>query len=184
VSPAQISGSQNWFVQTPGKLARYDLGVGSPAPNGYGPLEILDPAAGTNYGNVVDINGNVLKTNQCGVYRNLAYALYDQDSTPQPVYGGYTANESFSNFSGVGSSPSAVSATVPLNHLVFGDNSYIGYTEPTCLGSNDNQSFNQNFTVTVGSAPNQTTYNMTLTNSFSRGRFSGTYKDDITITKP
>jgi len=182
VSPAQTSSSQNWFVQVPGDIQRYDLGTGSPAPNGYGPLVILDPAAGTNYGNVVNINGQVLKPNQCGVYRNLAYALYDQDSPAQLIYGGYTANESFSNFSGIAPAPSAVSTTLPLNSLVFGDNSYIGSTAPTCLGANDNQSFNQSFTVTVGSGASQKTYSVTLTNAVSRGKFSGTYADNITIT--
>jgi hypothetical protein len=185
VSPAQTSSSQNWFVQIPGDIQRYD--IGAPAPNGYGPLIILDPAAGTNYGNVVDINNNVLFTNQCGAYRNLAYAMYDQDSPAQLVYGGYSVTETFSGVAGCcqTAGPKSHPATVPPNsgHLVFGDIQYLGYAAPTCLGPNDNQSFTQNFTITVGTAPNQATYNVPLTNSATLGRSSGTYEVNVTITK-
>lgn len=176
VVPNQVSGSQNWFVQIPGRLARSTVND----PPGYGPLQILDPAAGTSYGPVLDINGQVLLSNQCGTYRNLAYAVYDQDSPEQLIYGGYTLNEAFTPKTGCCSQPTAHPAVVPLNYVYAGDNIYIGHNAPTCLGSNDNQSFSQSFSVKMGS----TSYPVTLTNSITRGRFSGNYEVNVTITAP
>jgi hypothetical protein len=170
VTPNETSGPQDWFVQTPGVLKRYSV---TGATDGYGPLVVLDP----NYGNVVDLNGKILATNQCGAYRNLAYALYDQDQSPQEIYGGYSITETFTNFSGYGTPPANLTKTIPLNYLVIADNIYLGKTAPNCLGNNDNQTFNQGFYVTIGT----TNYPLTFANTISRGRFSGTYKVDVTI---
>lgn len=93
-----------------------------------------------------------------------------------------TYRSNFSNFSTTNSAlkvPVARSADIAAGALV-GDYQYIGFTYPTCLGSNDNASYTQTFTVTVGT----NVFPLTTVVSISDGNFSGTAKDDVTITTP
>jgi hypothetical protein len=57
---------------------------------------------------------------------------------------------------------------------------FIGKTLPGCLGLNDNESFDQSFVVTISGRQ----YPLTTVNHISRGRFSGAYKVDVSITTP
>ncbi len=168
----QTSNSVNFFVQVPQKLVRTDYpGI----PGGYGPLVVI-----TN-GNVVNAAGNILLTNQCGMYRNLVYTLKDQQSPAQDIDGTYTLVEMFSNYSSTfgGTVPPSVSLNVTPGGLLV-DIQYIGKPAPSCPGSNDHEAFNQSLSVTIGTS----TYPLTTVNHIERGNYSGTPRVDVTITTP
>jgi hypothetical protein len=132
-------------------------------------------------GNVTLADGTVVLSNQCGVFRNIVYSLQDQDSPAQDIDGTYTLVESFSNYS------STYGGTIPTTKNdamtpggTLSDIQYIGKTLPSCPGTNANESFDQSLSVHIGSS----IYPLTMVNHISRGYFSGTAKDDITITTP
>jgi hypothetical protein len=85
----------------------------------------------------------------------------------------------FSNFSGDLSHPKAISANIPAGSDLL-DTQYNGFTYPSCLGTNDNLSFTQTFTVTV----NGKQFPLSTVVSIGYGRFSGTYEDNVNITTP
>lgn len=149
---------------------------GSCAPNGVGPLQVLNDQP------VVDCGNNTHETNWDGVNRNLMYQLLDGTGTP--FVGAYTLTESFSNFqktptnSGL-PAPTARQANVAAYGLA-GDYQYTGYKYPTYIGSNENISYTQSFTVTVSG----TVYPLTTIVSMSLGNFNGTPEDNVTITTP
>lgn len=68
---------------------------------------------------------------------------------------------------------------IPANGYVT-DAQFVGFTYPTCLGSNDHHSYTQNFSVTVGGV----NYNLSTTVSISNGNFNGTPQDNVNITTP
>jgi hypothetical protein len=141
------------------------------APNGIGPEITV-----TN-GDVLDTAGNVKLSNQCGVYRNMAYELVDQQD--KPIVVAFNITETFADYSGVDSVPGTLSQSISAGNIV-GDTQYMGRTAPTCLGTNDNESFTQHFMVTLGGK----NHNLTTVVSILRGRFSGTYMCDVAITTP
>lgn len=62
--------SGNFFVQIPSRIVPHD--IPGRTTNGKGPVVVV------NNGDIVDLSGNVLASNQCGVYQNVAYVLVDQ----------------------------------------------------------------------------------------------------------
>ena len=121
-------------------------------------------------------------TNQCGAYRNLVYELLDQNGTAISV--GYSITENFSNYShstsySSGTIPASDTKPISANGLVQ-DTMYFGKPLPNCPGSDDNESFDQSFVVTINAKP----YTLSTVNHVSRGNFSGTYRVDVTIATP
>lgn len=168
-STNQLIIGGNFFVQIPGRLGRFNY-PGAPA--GYGPLTLT---SSTN-NEVRDVVGTTLLTNQCGVYRNLVYELKDQQGQPLAIPFDFT--ETFSNYSGVDTLPEDVPG-----HSSAGlvqDTQYFGKPLPNCLGSNDNESFDQRFIVTVAGIQ----YSLSTVVHISRGRFAGDWKVDVTTTTP
>jgi IPT/TIG domain len=170
VSPARTSSSVNFYVQVPKKLVRLDY---PGAPGGVGPLVVI-----TN-GNVVDLSGHTIATGQCGVYRNYAFQLVDQETSPQPISGTYTITAHFTNYQGPGSTPSDNSQQITPGAAIA-DLQYFGNTAPSCPGSNDNESFDMFNFVNVGTSR----YDLTTVIHISKGYFSGTPEVNSTITTP
>jgi hypothetical protein len=178
-SPQYGGGGASATLQVlgPKKLVRFDYTAYSPgAPNGYGPLILT---ADTN-NEVRNVKNEVKQTNQCGVYRNLVYELTDVNGTA--ITPAYSITEKFSNYQHSssytsGTTPSDFMTSISANGLVQ-DTMYLGKTLPSCLGPDDNESFDQSFVVTL----NGTQYTLTTVNHVSRGRFAGVYKVDVTIT--
>ena len=122
-------------------------------------------------------------TGACGVYRILGYSVVDQETPPSVIQGpsGVTVTESFSNFTGSQPAPSTSTKTTDLVNAPYADlfdTVALFHAYPTCLATNENQSFTQAFSLTYGGK----TFPLTLTNSISRGNVGGTLRDDVTIT--
>ena len=167
------SNSKNFFDQIPKTQVR-DASYGT---GGLGALTTI-----TN-GNVVDIYGNVLLSGECGVYRNIGYQLVDQESPAQPIQGDYTLVEIFSNYSTTVSGltqPPNQSNPIVYAQTMLGDTQFFGTRAPSCPGSNDHESFNQAFTVQIGSS----SYPLSMVNSIARGNYSGTPTVNVTIITP
>ncbi len=197
-SGGQTSAPNNsFFVQIPTTLVRTtypsQANGGPPnapgVPNGYGPLMTPDGTAAN--GQVVNAFGVVISTspNQCGVYRNLSYSIVDQQTPAQVIQGlkGVSVTETFSGFSGAGTVPDPLTEAFDLANCPGGtqgcfadvvDNIYMGHSG-TCLGTNENQSFTQAFSVKIG----QNNFPLTIQNSVARGNFQGTLKADVIIAK-
>lgn len=176
-SRGEETASQPMAVFAPTKLVRIDYTTQNPgAPDGYGPLVL---AADTN-NEVRDVKNVALLTNRCGPYRNLVYELEDQKGEPVTI--AYSITENFSNYTSTNTAlttPGSDTKNISANGLV-NDTMFLGKTLPNCLGSNDHESFDQSFVVTINGTP----YSLSTVNHISRGRFSGTYKVDVTITTP
>jgi hypothetical protein len=170
----QPSSPANFYVQIPQTMIR-DSSYGT---NGLGSLVTI-----TN-GNVVDIYGNTLLSNECGVYRNIGYLLEDQESPAQMIQGNYTLFEHFTNYT-----TSVIGLTVPpdVNNPIayaqtrLGDTQFFGTRAPTCPGSNDHEGFDQNLTVVLDSSHS---YLLSIVNHIDRGYYSGTATANVTITHP
>jgi hypothetical protein len=178
-APVDNTSSASCDVVAPAKLVRFNYTAQSPgAPDGYGPLLLT---ANTN-NEVRNVKNEAIKTNQCGAYRNLVYELVDQNG--DSITFAYSITENFSNYAhstsySSGTTPPSDTKNISANGIV-GDTMYLGKTLPDCLGQDDNESFDQSFVVKI----NGTSYNLSTVNHVSRGRFSGTYKVDVTITTP
>jgi hypothetical protein len=109
----------------------------------------------------------------------MAYELVDQQNPAQPITVAYQITETFADYSGVDTVPASATFSISAGNIV-GDTQYMGRNAPTCLGLNDNESFTQHFSVTL----NGHNYNLTTVVSILRGRFSGTYMCDVSITTP
>jgi hypothetical protein len=159
-----------FFVQIPKSFVRFN----SPAtPGGFGPVVTL-----TN-GNVVDLAGNVLLTNQCGVYENFLFELVDQQGSPI-TNGIVTVTEVFSNISNPpGPTPSVntLNLNIPQGEQ---DTQSFSHTAPTCLATNENQSFDMTWTVQVGSQ----SFPLSTIVHISKGNFNGTLNVTSSITAP
>lgn len=153
--------------QVPSSLVRYDYPPG--APGGIGPLQVI-----VN-GNVVDLAFVVLMSNQCGVYRNYAFDLTDQDRAS--ISGTYTFTEHFANYSGPVGTPATKSFSITPNSFLP-DTQFFGHPAPTCLALNEYETFDQMFYVTTGGQQ----YDLSTTINISRGNFNGTLAVDETIT--
>jgi hypothetical protein len=121
-------------------------------------------------------------SNACGVYRNLGYSVVDQE-TPAVVIQGpsdVAIGETFSGFTGTGSAPSPLTLTIDLVNSPQADlldTTSLAHKYPTCLATNENQSFTQAFSLTYGGK----TFPLSLTNSISMGSFDGSLADNVTI---
>ena len=132
---------------------------------------------------MIDTYGNILATNECGVYRNIGYLLQDQQSPSHTIQGDYTLHEHFFNYT-----TDVPGLTVPPdvdNPIVFaqvrlGDTQFFGKRSPSCPGSNDHEQFDQSLSVVIGS----TSYPLTMVNTIQRGYYSGTARVKVTITTP
>jgi hypothetical protein len=170
----QTSNSVNFFVQIPSKLVRFSY---PGTTNGYGPLVLT---SSTN-NDVLDLEGNILLPNQCGVYRNLAYQIVDQEGQPIVQEGQsitVAVTETFSNYSGVSTLPGDITRNTSTG--LVQDTQYFGKTLPNCLGLNDNETMDQGFKVKIGN----TSFPLSTVVHLVRGRFSGIYKIDVTTTTP
>jgi hypothetical protein len=166
-SSGQTSSSVNFYVQIPTSLHRTTY-------------ESLQTPVNQS---VLDAFGDVLRTGQCGVYRNITYSLQDQETPAQGITGTWTLVESFSNYS-----TTVSRLTVPsTQNISFGptgipaDTQYFGKTYPACPGSNDHEEFDQSFNVTLSPS---VTYALTTVNDITRGYYSGTATVDVTIITP
>jgi hypothetical protein len=169
----QTSASVNFYVQIPSKVVFFD--DPQRAPNGIGPLVVLSD------GDVKDLDGNVLLTHQCGVYRNLEYQLVDQDNPPKGINDAFTLTESFTDYVGPAGTPGNLSKNISEgNSGVFGDTQYFGKTAPSCLGTDDHETMKQHISAKVGNK----TFSISTVVSISRGRFAGTNKVDVSISTP
>jgi len=122
----------------------------------------------------------VVKTNFCGVYRNLTYDLVDKNG--QTVNQTYQITESFSNFSSTipgDSVPSPKTSTVLAGYYAT-DIQLVGFTGGLCLASNDHDSMTQKFSVTIGGR----SFPLTTVVTINRGNFSGTAEVNAVITTP
>jgi hypothetical protein len=170
-SQTTVSASDSLLAQVPSKLVYADFPPR--APNGIGPVITITD------GDVVDTAGNIILSNRCGVYRDLAYQLVDQQTAPQPIVVAYHIDETFTDYSGSGQVPTPFNADISAGGLV-GDLQYFGTPAPNCPGPNDHDVFKQHFSVTI----NGQNYNLSTVVSISRGMFSGTYRCDVSITTP
>jgi hypothetical protein len=124
-------------------------------------------------GTVVDYFGNILRTGYCGVYQNNAADLLDQKGAKIVTTTNFTLTESFSNYTSTygGTNLPTQSSTQNTSIQRLADTQAFGGSYPNnCPGPNDNESYDQSFTVTMG----QTTYTLTTVRHISRGSFNGT----------
>jgi hypothetical protein len=167
----QSSASKNFFVQIPTRLIRENF---QGATNGIGPLVVI-----TN-GDVKDLSGNILLSNRCGVYRNIAYRLVDQSNPPNPIIiDSYLLTESFDTYSSTipgATAPSDLARNVS-GLSIANDTLYIGNPAPNCLGSDHHEAMNQHFTVRIGNKD----YVLTTVVRIERGNYSGTAKVDTSF---
>jgi hypothetical protein len=138
-----------------------------------------------NNGNVLDFYGNIVETNECGIYRDVQYNLVDQQGG-NIIGGDFDLTESFANYS-----TSNPNTTIPPSQtflqntsiqLLADTQAYVS-PSPSCPGSNDHEGFDQSFVITV---PSQSTsqYPLSTIVHIDRGGYSGTGKVDITIKTP
>jgi len=165
----------SFYVQVPTTLIR-DSDYGS---GGLGPVNVITD------GSVINIYGDTIKTNQCGVYENIGYLLVDQHTPPlaEAIYGNYDLHEHFSNYSSTvqnQTAPNDVDNPIVLAQTILGDTQYYGKNAPSCPGSNDNETFDQSLSVIIGTS----TYPLTIVNHIQRGFYSGTGNVTVTITNP
>lgn len=168
----QTSSGATFYVQIPTKMVR-DTTYGE---NGLGSLIVIGPS-----GTVFDRWGQVVVTNRCGVYRNIGYLLLDQADAV--IQGDYIIREKFSNYSTTVPGlevPPQRDNSIPSYQLNLGDTQGFLTIGPACPGANDNESFDQEHTIVIGSK----SYPLTLRNRISRGFFNGTARVDVTIITP
>jgi hypothetical protein len=174
-SGGESSPSANFYVQIPETQVR-DSGYGS---SGLGSLVTI-----TN-GNVVDIYGNTLLSGECGVYRDIAYFLDDQETPAQTIQGNYTLVENFTNYSTDVSgltAPTTQDNPIVYAQTMLGDTQFFGTKASSgCPGANDHESFDQGFTVQIDSSHS---YGLSMVNSISRGYYSGAATVNVTVITP
>jgi len=163
----QTSAAKTFYVQVPSKLSISSTGS---------LITITD-------GNVVDYYDNILRTHRCGVYRNVVSALRDQQGGT--ILGGdFTLTESFSNYSTTlipnPGAPPTQSFDENTSIQVLADTQFFGFVAPGCPASNDHEAFDQSFGITIGS----TSFPLSTVYHIERGKYSGTYKVDVTVKTP
>jgi IPT/TIG domain len=149
------SNSMNFYVQIPSKLIPADY---PGAPNGVGPLQT--PVNG----DVRDLRGTLIATGTCGVYRNYAYYLVDQEQQPQRILEAFTINETFTDYHGPFQQPSAPAGNIAAGSVVP-DIQVLVFSYPRCLQAGEIESFTQGFYVTIG----QRNFPLSTTNFVARG---------------
>jgi len=171
----QSSTPGNFFNQVPTHLGYID--EPNTPNNGHSPI-----TSGTSIA-IINVSGTTLASGVCGGYQWITYGLGDQNGN-QIKNGTVTFNESFSNISPSPDpfgSPSPGSPSSPnLATQVLGDTYAIYNTSPpACPPANKNDSFNQQWTATVGNV----VYSLTTVISISRstnGQGLPTFTSSIT----
>jgi hypothetical protein len=152
INSGSPSNSVNFYVQIPTHVARVSapgVAPAGPVTNGVGPL-----VTSTNMA-VQYPNGGQYQsyTSVCGGYQWYAYDVEDQQSNPI-TDGTMTITESFSDISPSPdplTSPTGSSVTVSApNNLIIGDISANFNNAPSCPPASVGDSYNQQFTATVG----------------------------------
>ena len=159
------SATQTVYIQVPSRLS---------APS-------FQPVTPVTNGNVVDYFGNVVRTGYCGVYQNNASDLYDQMGAKMNTTANFTLTESFSGYTSTfgGTNLPTQSSQQNTSTQRLADTQGIGGSYPNnCLGANDNEAFDQHFSVSVG----QNNYPLTTVRHISRGSFNGTRNVTVTTT--
>ncbi len=136
-------------------------------------------------GTVYDYFGQTARTGYCGVYRNLASDLLDQEYPPKKIItqSNFTLTEYFSNYTSSygGTIPPTQTFTQNTSIQQLADTQSLGGPYPSqCPGPNDNESFDMTFKVTIGGKD----YPLTTVRHVSKGNFNGTPKVDVTTTTP
>ncbi|MGH9357479.1 MAG: hypothetical protein ACRD10_15240, partial [Terriglobia bacterium] len=166
-------GSDTVTVQVPSRLVRYSTAC---APNGFGTLQTPTD------GNFVDCLGNIKASGACGVGKSFSYQLVDQYG--KTFQAAYTIYEFFSTYSSTTPNlkgpPGQTSASAGAGGPPVYDIQAVWYNYPSCLGSNDHQSYDQTFSVYVNGQP----YSLSTVVAISDGRFSGTLEVNSSITTP
>jgi hypothetical protein len=152
------------------------------APGGLGPVTILNPGNVYRLDEQGNFPGQLVASNFCGVYENFAYQITDQAPKDQPIVNGViTGNESFTDvtFGQVQGNPFTQDLST---RNWFPDIMAYGYIATpagvACPGIDEHQTFNQHWSVTVGSVA----YPLTTVIHIERGNFAGAPNVTSTIT--
>ncbi|HWZ45802.1 MAG TPA: hypothetical protein VNW97_20175 [Candidatus Saccharimonadales bacterium] len=173
-----IVSKQDFFVQIPTSLKGAQLQNSDPnlATDSSGAAPLQTPTDGP----VITLSGVPLTpdSHRCGVYRNYAFQLMDQDSPPQPINDSYHAAENLSGWT-----PACIQANadqcpsleqIDSNEAgIISDTHSITHSAGVCLALNENRSVQQSFTVTTGN----NSYNLKTTCAISLGNFAGTLNE-------
>ena len=133
---------------------------------------------------MVDLSNDTLLTGQCGVYRNYAFSLVEADGTFIEGSGStdFTFTELFGNCSSnpPGHAPPSTKTSSQTLGYYQSDIQYIGHPYPTCLGSNEHESFDITYSAAIGGKA----FPLSTVNHIDRGYFNGTATVNSTITTP
>jgi IPT/TIG domain len=163
------SNGKNFFVQVPTHIVPFNHAL---APGGIGPLKapVNQP--------IETLTGVPVGLPVCGVYRHYLFFLTDQ-ANQEIVNRPFTVGEIFTNYSGSFSTPTFTPFVIGPGQVI-GDIHFRGFAGSDCLHTNQNEQFDQQFTVTFGGH----TYTPVTRIHISRGNFNGELKVDRTITTP
>ncbi|MCP9495952.1 MAG: IPT/TIG domain-containing protein [Pyrinomonadaceae bacterium MAG19_C2-C3] len=173
----KTSNSKNFFVQIPSKLVRFNVPAvpnGLPgAPNGVGPLQTPVNAVAK------DLSGRDLLNGQrvCGVYRNYAFVLVDQEG--QRILQPFRIEENFSCFECPNGVPTFEPSDIPASGVIS-DTQLRARPGSNCLPDGDRERFLQGFTVVIGSKR----FEPSTIVSIERGNFDGGLRVDSEIIAP
>jgi Bacterial Ig-like domain (group 2) len=160
---SRTSNASNFFVQIPTSLVFHE--IPGRTTNGKGPVVV-------DNGNIVDLSGNVLATNQCGVYQNVSYVLVDQEG--QRIFQPFRLIEEFAN----NAAPKRTTDH-PANTIITDIHSR-SRTAPSCLLFDEHDSLVQGFDVVTGGR----TFSLTTLVSIAVGDFTGTRNVVVEIIRP
>jgi hypothetical protein len=166
------SNGITFFVQIPTKLVFANV---PGAPNGVGPLFFPVNEVVRSLNGVILFNG----VRVCGVYRHYAFYLMDQDQPAQRILQAFTIGETFSEYHGPGSTPTAFTAPIPAN-LHVPDIQILAFPHPRCLGPRDREDFLVGYFVRIGA----TDFPLTTKFFVNRGNIDGNLKVDAEIRVP
>ena len=167
-----------FFVQIPTAIRGAKLQNDDPnlATDSSGAAPLQTPTDGP----VITLSGAFLTpdVHRCGVYRNYAFQLVDQDSPPQAINALYQLTEHLSGWTpactqaNADQCPSQVQ-TDSNEAGIFADLHGRTHSAGVCLALNENVSVQQSFTVTT----KNNSYNLKTTCAISFGNFAGTLKE-------
>jgi hypothetical protein len=165
------SNGKNFYVQYPTHIIPFNHQL---APNGVGPLKtpVNEP--------ILSLNGQVMSSPVCGVYRHYLFSVADQANPPQEILNRpFTVGEIFTNYSGSFTAPTFTPFEIGPGQVIA-DLIFRGFVGSDCLLTNQNEEFDQQFTIKFG----QTTYTPVTVFHISRGNFNGELRVDRTVITP
>ncbi len=164
----RTSNAVSFFVQIPTRL----IPTHHPnAPGGVGPLQ--KPVNG----DVRDLRGTLIAVNQCGVYRNYAYALLDQEG--QRIFQAFKIEEEFDCDECPFGEPTAEPGSIPANEVIA-DIQNLTRTFPQCILTGERERFLIGFNVLVG--PKK--YQLSTVVFVERGSINGELQVNASIIIP